>query len=81
MDVSAVHSVCVLSGRDVCDGLIPRPEEPYRLWCVLECDQVKIKTLDTYCEQVGRRGKDYETKRNKRSESVVCIDVLELLPC
>jgi hypothetical protein len=29
---------------------------------VSECDQVKIKTLDTYCEQVGRRGKDYETK-------------------
>jgi hypothetical protein len=22
---------------------------------------VKIKTLYTYCEQVGRRGKDYET--------------------
>jgi hypothetical protein len=31
--------------------------------CVSECDQVKIKTknLYTYCEQVGRRGKDYET--------------------
>jgi hypothetical protein len=27
---------------------------------VFECDQVKIKTLSTYCEQVGRRGKDYE---------------------
>jgi hypothetical protein len=25
---------------------------------------VKIKTLYTYSEQVGRRGKDYETKRN-----------------
>jgi hypothetical protein len=23
---------------------------------------VKINNLDTYCEQVGRRGKDYETK-------------------
>jgi hypothetical protein len=28
---------------------------------VFECDQVKIQTLYTYCEQVGRRGKDYET--------------------
>jgi hypothetical protein len=29
-----------------------------------ECDQVKnkIKTLCTYCEHVGRRGKDYEMK-------------------
>jgi hypothetical protein len=25
---------------------------------VSECDEVKIKTLYTYCEQVGRRGKD-----------------------
>jgi hypothetical protein len=31
------------------------------MWCVLECDQVKMKTLHTCCEQVGRRGKDYDT--------------------
>ena len=24
---------CVLSGRGLCDGLIPHPEESYRLWC------------------------------------------------
>jgi hypothetical protein len=29
---------CVLSGRGLCDGLITRPEESYRLWCVLVCD-------------------------------------------
>jgi hypothetical protein len=58
-------SVCVLSGRSLCDGPIPRPEKSYRLWCVSECDQVKRNNLDTYCEQVGRRGKDYETKRIK----------------
>jgi hypothetical protein len=51
-----------LSGRGLCDGPIPRPEESYRLWCVSECDQVKINNLDTCCEQVGRRGEDYETK-------------------
>jgi len=28
----------VLSGRDLCDGLITRPEESYRLWCVVVCD-------------------------------------------
>jgi hypothetical protein len=50
----------VLSGRGLCDGPTPRPEESYRMGCVSECDQVKIN-LDTYCEQVGRRGKDYET--------------------
>jgi hypothetical protein len=43
-------TVFVLSGKGVCDGPIPRPEESYRLWCVSECDQVKINNLDTYCE-------------------------------
>jgi len=26
---------CVLSGRGLCDELITRPEESYRLWCVV----------------------------------------------
>ena len=30
---------CVLSGRGLCDGLIIRPEESYRLWLVVVCDQ------------------------------------------
>jgi len=29
---------CVLSGRGLCDQLIIRPEESYRLWCVVVCD-------------------------------------------
>ena len=29
---------CVLSGRGLCDELISRPEEFYRLWCVAVCD-------------------------------------------
>jgi hypothetical protein len=29
--------VC-LSDRGLCDGPIPRPEESYRLWCVIVCD-------------------------------------------
>jgi hypothetical protein len=28
----------VLSGRGLCDGLIIRPEESYRLWRVVVCD-------------------------------------------
>ena len=30
--------VCVLSGRGLCDELITRPGESYRLWCVVVCD-------------------------------------------
>ena len=29
---------CVLSGRGLCDELINRPEESYRMWCVVVCD-------------------------------------------
>jgi len=28
----------VLSGRGLCDEMIIRPEESYRLWCVVVCD-------------------------------------------
>ena len=34
---------CVLSGRGLCDELITRPEESYRLWCVVVCDQETSK--------------------------------------
>jgi hypothetical protein len=30
---------CVLSGRGLCDEPITRPEESYRLWCVVVCAQ------------------------------------------
>jgi hypothetical protein len=33
-----VLSVVYLSGRGLCDGLITRPEESYRLCCVIVCD-------------------------------------------
>jgi len=35
---------CVLSGRGLCDGLITRPEEYYRLWFVVVCDHETSKT-------------------------------------
>jgi hypothetical protein len=34
---------CVLSGRGLCDRLITRPEESYRLWRVVVCDQETSK--------------------------------------
>jgi hypothetical protein len=32
--MSVFCECCVLSGRGLCDGLITRPEESYRVWCV-----------------------------------------------
>jgi len=36
--MSVYCECCVLSGRGLCDELITRPEESYRLWCVVVCD-------------------------------------------
>jgi hypothetical protein len=36
---------CVLSSRGLCDGPIPRPEESYRLWCVIVCDKMNNNPL------------------------------------
>ena len=33
----------MLSGRGLCDELITRPEESYRLWCVVVCDLKNLK--------------------------------------
>jgi len=39
--MSVCCECCVLSGRGLCDELITRPEESYRLWCVVVCDLEK----------------------------------------
>jgi len=38
MDVFVCCECCVLSGRGLCDELITRPVESYRLCCVVVCD-------------------------------------------
>jgi hypothetical protein len=37
---------CVFSGRGLCDELITRPEESYRLWCVVVCDPEKTNLVN-----------------------------------
>jgi hypothetical protein len=59
--------VLVLSGTGLCDGPIPRPEESYRLWCVSECDQVKIKIDPLRLLQTSR----YE-REGLRNEYLCC---------
>jgi hypothetical protein len=48
----------VLSGRGLCDGPIPRPEESYRLWCVIVCDQMNNNPL--HLTWLGRQRLDLE---------------------
>jgi hypothetical protein len=50
---------CVLSGRGLCDELITRPEESYRLWPVV-CDHGNL--VDE--EAIARTGLHSQRKKN-----------------
>jgi len=43
---------CVLSGRGLCDELITRPEEFYRLWRVVVCDLENLMNEEPYLMNV-----------------------------
>jgi hypothetical protein len=63
-------SVCceyyVLSGRGFCDGPIPRPEESYRLWCVIVCD---LENLEHEAAQARVGLLRQRKKRKKKKEN------------
>ena len=63
---------CVLSGRGLCDELITRPEESYRLWCVVVCDLENLKNEEAMT-RVGsqRHSKKKGGERDRERESVV----------
>ena len=48
---------CVLSGRGHCDELITRPEESYRLWCVVVCDLETSRMLEATARDGPQRHK------------------------
>ena len=48
---------CVLSGRGLCDELITRPEESYRLWRVVVCD-LETSTVRRPCVGPQRHGRE-----------------------
>ena len=45
---------CVLSSRDLCDELITRPEESYRLCCVVVCDLETSRMGAPYIYDISR---------------------------
>jgi hypothetical protein len=50
---------CVLLGRGLCDGLITRPEESYRLCCVVVCDletspRIRMPRPALGCSAIGK---------------------------
>ena len=51
---------CVLSGRGLCDELITRLEESYRVWCVVVYDLENLKNEET----MTRVGSQRHSKKN-----------------
>ena len=60
--MSFCYECCVLSGRGLCDELITRPEESYRLWCAVVCDIENLKNE----EAMTRVGSQRHSKKKKK---------------
>jgi len=65
----------VLSGRGLCDGLITRPEESYRMWCVVVCDLENLKNEEAMT-RVGsqRHRKKIIVKRQREMNWRAALD-------
>ena len=54
--MSVSYECCVLSVRGLCYEVIIRPEESYRLWCVVVCDLENLIKNDEAMAHVGAAG-------------------------
>ena len=68
--MSVCCECCVLSGRGLCDELITRSEESYRLWCVFVCD------LETSRMRRPWSTGDCRAKRNKEERKLYLVGYL-----
>jgi hypothetical protein len=59
----------VLSGRGLCDELITRPEESYRLCCVVVCD-LETSWVRRPCPTGGCCTEDKQTKSLKSRDDM-----------
>jgi hypothetical protein len=59
----------VLSGRGHCDGLVTRPEESYRVWCVVVCD-IETSSMRRPWPALGRSAT--EKKNGSAEGTYVC---------
>jgi hypothetical protein len=54
-----------LSGRGLCDELITRPEESYRLCCVVVCDLETSRMGAPYIYDISHLRVNQESKRHE----------------
>jgi len=63
-----------LLGRGLCDGLITRPEESYRLWCVVVCD-LKTSRMRGPWPTGGCRTKNKQTNLHRTTKGLGHITI------
>jgi hypothetical protein len=79
---------CVLSGRGLCDGPIPRPKESYRLWCVIVCDPMNENPLHLTWLGTDRSWiKKKERKKESFNSNILLVtgqkwtQLIKVIPC
>jgi len=71
---------CVLSGRGLCDEMITRPEESYRLWRVVVCDQeTSNEEAKARCGAVENTTKRIVTPRKRTTTNISLRNYVVLL--
>jgi hypothetical protein len=55
---------CVLSGRGLCDELITRPEESYRMCCVIVSGLENLKNEEAMTHVGSQRHRERERKKS-----------------
>jgi len=70
--MSVCRECCVLSGRGLCSELITRPEESYRLCCVVVCD-LEISWMRRPWPNGGLSRQKQTNKQTKRTFSKLIL--------
>jgi hypothetical protein len=79
--MSVCCKCCVLSGRGLCDELIPRPEESYRLWCVSNVVIVKPRRNEEAQAHIGLSSHTKKKKKKKKKEMSTEPNISGAFPC
>jgi len=70
-----------LSGRGLCDELITRPEESYRLWCVVVCDLETSRIGAPYIYDISNQRVNVEREEpiQKLSDASALLAAMHIL--
>ena len=68
----------MLSGRGLCDELITRPEELYRLCCVVVCELETSRMGAPYIYDISRLRVNFHIKHSTAARFYVLIAVLTI---